>query len=415
MLAITDFIGHETRHLRPSESWRIPGGPSGHTLNRGMVGAWLFGRNTRYSNDGNLIRDLSGFNNHLKPSAMGTALTVEGDLDAVSKVEGYSLRGVPTTLNAEKMFLTSVGGTHSLALTRTHSMTVGFRLFYTDLFANVNDFPRILDKSSGANAAGGYAIWFDSTGGGGNALILGMDGSQFILPPSGVYIAEWRTYFVVVNPPSLAGVSQLYMGAEGKRDGIELISQASANTTFSTATTDFTVANASTINRPFEGRMPWLYVWDRALTLDEMNTCARAPYAMFQAPKNWLLFNRRIDIEPPSLVDPDGFGVAAVTVEQNLSATGYTNPNSFGNATVTAGTTLTASSYLNDNFFGPVSLSLSLDTISYNNPNFFGLSNVNSGLTLFASGYSDADEFGTATLATFHFYGFYGPAHLIGD
>jgi hypothetical protein len=373
----------------------------------------MFGQNTRYTNDGNLIRDLSGMNNHLKPSGMGGDLTIQND--SIDRLEGSFIRGTPATLNAEKMFISSVSQGHPLSMVQTHSCTVAFRLFYTDDFSNANDFPRIIDKSTGPNAADGWGIWFDSTAVGANKIIVGMEGSTFALIPTGTYINAWRTYFVRINPHNAPGTCDLYMSADNAniRDQVGFVSSNSSNATFTSNTADLNVFNSPTLSRPFEGRMPWLMVWNRGLTRNEMHEIARQPFQIFNAPKPWYLYNRRIDIEPTGYADPDLFGAATVTVEQTLSPTGYADPDLFGAATVTIAQTLTPTGYADPDLFGAARVDYTLSLAGYADPDLFGSAAVTLGDILTATGYADPDLFGAAAVAQYFFYGFVGPTKLV--
>jgi hypothetical protein len=416
--------GYETSTGGVTETARGPSGANGDALSRGLVGAWDFGQPMR--NDLTIqhraVEDRSGYNNHLT----GFSGNIDPYKLAVSDLKEYRVVSSPVVTPTTNSYLRIGNGLSQVQSYQRAALlnasdnlldcTVAFRYKSNGSYSNTNGV--IFDCGYSGIGVGGFAIGYDTTT---NTLVIYVDsansGISVSLDPS-----AFTTLFVRARASSSSALSlEVYkdLGASFGRDRISFAGSVSLTGLLNNTLARFITilaANSLATARMFQGRMSWLHLWRRQITLEEMRRVAEHPFCMVTPTMPWMAVawnDPNTDLAPTGYSDPDVFGSHTVIAHSILNATGYNDADLFGSTVVLNAQVLVATGFTSTNSFGTSSVAYSLHPTSHSNTNQFGSATILLGDLLRPDSHVNLNNFGVGSLAQFFFFGFLGPTHTM--
>jgi hypothetical protein len=234
------------------EPGRKPVGPvvidRNHYLSRGIVGCYIF-------NDGAHTTDLAG-NNH--------------GVDVGDVIRGVKKNGKYVyTLNQngdDRIDLGSITSDNPLSGQATQEMSV-YALFE---WSTEVAFPRIIDKSTSGNAAGGWAFYPDT----------GNQRMRFHV--SGASVSYGNLGSMSVGQTYGLGVSAKSNDSDFYKDGASIVAGGNNSFTIPTTTARCAISqwNHATTNRHYSAPIYCVFGWDRKLSAAEHKSLHQDPYQM---------------------------------------------------------------------------------------------------------------------------------------
>lgn len=259
-------------------------------LTKHLVGAWTFN-----GNDGFVIDSLQ--NNHLHATGLNPP-----NLGPSPKGMAYKQRAIGAEASADHgRFATEadIAGNSPLGMADSNEMTIIHRA----MSFNASSSPRIVDKGTGGNGAGGYAMYWSST-----QAVLTVDGSNAILTGSGVVsTTDGNPYTVSCRYHETDSALRSM-----RVNGVEKLSS-SFSLTFPTNTTPFSIGNwartDTTSSRRFHGDIDYVFIFDKSLTDSEVISLEKNVWQLFQ---------------PRTQVIPNDIVAASVIVLTDVANSGET-------------------------------------------------------------------------------------------
>lgn len=221
-----------------------------HPLAKGLVGCWVMNEGS-----GNKIFD-SIRNNH--GDFVGTSISWTS--------QGLDFSG---DNNNHRIDLGSIPSSNPLNCSNSNAVSIFSRIFVNSGGLS-NTYPRVIDKSTGGVAQNGYALWFDTAAG---LLQFYVDeSSPAALSSSVLSRATW--YNVLITK----GTS----GQDFYIDGLPDTNNANDPTIPST-TTNAAIGNWNhSTDRNWDGKIAFVFVWNRKLTTGEAAFLHRELYGVFK-------------------------------------------------------------------------------------------------------------------------------------
>lgn len=227
-----------------------------HPLAQGLVGCWIMNEG-----GGNLVYDLSG--NGINGTLINNA--------AWSNTEYGSSIIFPTDGGTDRINLGSISSAHPLSMYGSQKLSLVSKIYFPPLASQTNFYPRIFDKSDGANYANGYGINFNEDY---NSLWFIVDGIA-IMSSNIVAYDTWMDLGCVYDYNAATRV--FYIDGVVNTDTIEGLAA------FPSATTNAAIGNWNhTSDRQWDGDIVFVHIWNRILSPAEIAWLHIDPYAMFR-------------------------------------------------------------------------------------------------------------------------------------
>lgn len=232
-------------------------------ITRGLVGAWLINEG-----GGAKYYDLTGNND-------GTYALTTGTHTGRAKQGKYGEAFVGLAVGGSdgRVNLGSIASGNPFSLSDGNACTIAFLAEHSDQGIN-NDFPRLVEKATGASGANGWSIQAGENGGRTGYFYAG-----------GASRSDVANYFLA-NEPAFYAITRDAGDFAWYRDGSLIETDSTGYTTnFSSTTANAAIGNATFIADREWVRPIWLvYVWDRALLPHEVRSISDRPYQIVRDP-----------------------------------------------------------------------------------------------------------------------------------
>lgn len=237
-----------------------------------LIGAWF------YDGYSDRFMDLSPFQNHLYPTGTLTDFSTTFD-----PTEGYVKTCLPTALRSGRFELKNSADNPSGHRLNLHDgiATIMFRARFRDNTSSGGDVTCIIGRNSGISGQNG---WLLATNTSNQLYFIVNSGTAVTWSIPGTHLGAWRTYAIVWDVATATRATSLYVdeAEANKGGGLKLVSTSSTSTgTPPSNNLRFALMNSSEANRSFEGDLSWACVWDRKLSLRELNAVNMSPYSAF--------------------------------------------------------------------------------------------------------------------------------------
>lgn len=240
----------------------------GNPHTHGLIAAWNF-----FEGAGSRLHDLVGVNHAV---LTGTSINWNGGGEQERTAGQFS--GDGTT---DRMDLGSIAAGNPLMLTGT-DFTIMAKVRPRTPYGST--FPRIIDKSSAGSGTDGYAFYHRT-----DRLTLALAGIEVSSPVGSLNLSDLENLWTVScasfrnSNNQISFFSNSFDTGQSRRGGPMRLLGTAAGFELPTATANAAIGNWNhAIDREWAGDISWIYIWDRLLTLDEVNEVALAPHAMFQ-------------------------------------------------------------------------------------------------------------------------------------
>lgn len=232
----------------------------------GLVGAWLFNEGS-----GLTIHDHSNSKKH-------GVITDTTDFNwSRDPYEGKVLLSSANASTA-RVDVGAIPVDHPLQL-NNQSGTIAAKVYF-DTSISTSAFPRIIDKSSGSFAQNGWAVYLTNN----NIIRFSKSGSEYTVFTGTEIENNWM--LVIIN--FTGGDAFTYGNFDLRhRKGIYKLDQnLTASNTINNVETNLAIGNWNhATDRNWEGMISWVQVWNRSLSVEEMNKLSTFPFDHFTNPR----------------------------------------------------------------------------------------------------------------------------------
>ena len=262
----------------------------GHWSTNGLVGAWIFNEQ-----GGDTYYDLTSYPNNGSPT--GTRWS------RITSTEGRNIENTDVGSHTDRIDLGNQTADSPLRLSGTTSCTIIARASH-DSQVGGNDSPRVFEVSTGSNAANGVGM-----GAAANGLLYGR---AWVMGNGG----ETTVNVWVANEYVTAGFRRISGSHDWWADGtfVQGITGESTDT-ITTGSASAAIGNAVTLNnRAWGGRISLVYVYNRALSDEQMASITANP---------WQALAQRPHYYPVSAAPSGYIGIEQIYYKTLLQGTGY--------------------------------------------------------------------------------------------